>query len=60
MRKTKSLHAPICSPLRAELLAGQQFSGPAIVTQDDTTSCILDGFSVAVDALGNLILSSEG
>ena len=45
---------------RAELLAGQQFSGPAIVTQDDTTSCILDGFSVGVDTLGNLILYSEG
>ena len=41
-------------------LQASDFQGPAIVTQDDTTSCILDGFSVSVDALGNLILSSEG
>ena len=44
---------------RADMRAGQSFNGPAIVAQDDTTSCILDGFRVEVDAFGNLILNME-
>jgi N-methylhydantoinase A len=44
---------------RAELRAGQSFHGPAIVTQDDTTSCIPGGFAAVVDKYGNLILSRE-
>ncbi|MEL0112137.1 MAG: hydantoinase/oxoprolinase family protein, partial [Rickettsiales bacterium] len=44
---------------RAELRAGQSFHGPAIVTQDDTTSCIPGGFAAVVDKFGNLILSRE-
>ena len=44
---------------RGDLRAGQSFNGPAIVAQDDTTSCILEGFRVEVDALGNLILNLE-
>ncbi|MBG06797.1 MAG: hydantoinase [Rhodospirillaceae bacterium] len=44
---------------RAELKAGQSFQGPAIVTQDDTTTCVLPNYSVSVDPLGNLILNSK-
>lgn len=45
---------------RGELKAGQSFQGPAIVTQDDTTTCVLGGFTATVDPSGNLILSREG
>jgi N-methylhydantoinase A len=39
---------------RADLLAGQSFAGPAIVTQDDCTTVVPGGFNVSVDAFGNL------
>jgi len=42
---------------RAALLAGHRFDGPAIVTQDDCTTCVLGGFSGRVDDAGNLILT---
>ncbi len=45
---------------RGDLKAGQTFKGPAIVTQDDTTTCVLGGFTATVDPSGNLILSREG
>jgi len=45
---------------RVDLRAGQTFEGPAIVTQDDCTTCVLGGFTATVDASGNLILSREG
>ena len=41
---------------RSALLAGQRFAGPAVVSQDDCTTCIPDGFDVRVDAYGNLLL----
>ncbi|MEC7650010.1 MAG: hydantoinase/oxoprolinase family protein [Pseudomonadota bacterium] len=44
---------------RVELKAGQSFQGPAIVTQDDTTTCVLPNYSVSVDPIGNLILNSK-
>lgn len=45
---------------RGDLYAGQSFPGPAIVTQDDCTTCVLGGFTATVDPSGNLILSREG
>ena len=45
---------------RADLKAGQRFAGPAIVTQDDCTTCVLGGFTASVDPRGNLILTREG
>lgn len=39
---------------REDLLAGHHFTGPAIVIQADTTTCIPDGFSASVDTFGNL------
>ena len=40
---------------RADLLAGARFEGPAIVEQYDTTTFVTPGWTVAVDAFGNLI-----
>jgi N-methylhydantoinase A len=39
---------------RGTLLAGQYFSGPAVVMQDDCTSVVPPGFGVSVDEYGNL------
>ncbi|WP_042301279.1 hydantoinase/oxoprolinase family protein [Paraburkholderia kururiensis] len=41
---------------RAKLLAGHRIEGPAVIAQDDCTTCVLPGFSGEVDAYGNLIL----
>jgi len=45
---------------RSDLRAGQRFAGPAVVLQDDCTTCVLGGFTAEVDAYGNLILTAEG
>jgi N-methylhydantoinase A len=52
----------IDAPLfRREMLKpGDLFEGPAVVVQDDTTSCIPPGFSASVDARLNLILEAAG
>ena len=42
---------------REQLAGGQQFSGPAVITQSDTTVAVLPGFHAQVDPLGNLILT---
>lgn len=39
---------------RADLLPGQSFVGPAVVTQDDCTTVVPLGFSVTVDEYANL------
>jgi len=44
---------------REKLAAGDRFSGPAVVAQDDCTTCILEGFAAVVDKHGNLILETE-
>jgi N-methylhydantoinase A len=41
---------------RASLRAGQRIEGPAIVQQDDCTTCILGGFTAEIDAYGNILL----
>ncbi|MBL6457108.1 hydantoinase/oxoprolinase family protein [Belnapia sp. T6] len=45
---------------REALLPGHRFRGPAVVVQEDATSCIPAGFAARVDAHGNLHLSAEG
>ncbi len=45
---------------REELRPGAAFMGPAIVAQEDTTTCVLDGFACKVDGYGNLVLCQEG
>ncbi|KAB8308032.1 hydantoinase/oxoprolinase family protein [Erwinia endophytica] len=42
---------------RSQLTAGQQFTGPAVITQSDTTIAVLPDFHAQVDATGNLILT---
>ncbi|MET4575474.1 hydantoinase/oxoprolinase family protein [Ottowia thiooxydans] len=42
---------------RAQLCAGHRFDGPAVVMQDDCTTCVLPGMAVEVDRWGNLIIS---
>ena len=42
---------------RDKLLAGQTLSGPAVIAQSDTTSCIPDGFQGIVDPRGNIVLT---
>ena len=44
---------------RASLEAGQTFSGPAIVSQDDCTTVVPAGFSARVDGWRNLIIEPE-
>ncbi|KVD30162.1 hydantoinase [Burkholderia ubonensis] len=44
---------------RSVLLAGHHFDGPAIIAQDDTTTCVLPGFKAVVDEYGNLLLSAQ-
>jgi N-methylhydantoinase A len=39
---------------REALRAGDRFTGPAIIAQDDTTTCVLPDFEVNVDRWGNL------
>jgi N-methylhydantoinase A len=41
---------------RTDMAAGHGLSGPAIITQDDCTTCVLSGYTGTVDDAGNLIL----
>jgi len=41
---------------RTSLLAGQRIEGPAVVQQDDCTTCILGGFTAEIDTFGNILL----
>ena len=50
----KALPVPLYA--RRTLLAVQRFAGPAVIAQDDCTTCIPEGFDVRVDAYGNLLL----
>lgn len=43
---------------REDLSPGACFDGPAIIHQNDTTSCMLDGFRGHIDALGNLVMEN--
>lgn len=42
---------------RSALLAGHQIVGPAVIQQDDSTTCILGGFSGEIDTYGNILLN---
>jgi N-methylhydantoinase A len=45
---------------REHLRAGQRFDGPAIVEQMDSTTLVLPGQTVEVDAVGNLMIHEQG
>jgi len=44
---------------REALLAGQTFTGPAVVAQADSTTCVPGGFTGRVDAWGNIVLERD-
>lgn len=43
--------------MRADLVPGQRFTGPAVIAQSDCTTCVPDGLRGEVDGFGNLILT---
>lgn len=45
---------------RARLLAGNRIAGPALVEEHASTTVVLPGDSVEVDAIGNLVISISG
>jgi N-methylhydantoinase A len=44
---------------RIDLGHGHRFTCPCVIVQDDTTTCVPDGFEGSVDAFGNLILTAK-
>lgn len=44
---------------RSDLKHGHTIPGPAIIVQDDTTTCLLAGWHAVVDTFGNLIIAQE-
>ena len=44
---------------RGDLHPGQRIAGPAIVRQEDCTTCILAGFSGEVVATGDIVITAE-
>jgi len=44
---------------RADLGHGHRLGSPCVVAQEDTTICIPQGFTGAVDAYGNILLSLD-
>jgi N-methylhydantoinase A len=42
---------------RADLFNGAVFSGPAIISQPDCTTCVPAGFVIEVDDFGNLVIT---
>ncbi len=45
---------------RAALLAGNRIQGPALIEEHASTTVVLPGDSVEVDAIGNLIITISG
>ncbi|MGO7180702.1 hydantoinase/oxoprolinase family protein [Rhizobium brockwellii] len=44
---------------RADLSSGHRLAGPAIITQSDTTTVVLPGFTAVVDEFANIRISEE-
>jgi N-methylhydantoinase A len=44
---------------RDKLMAGEWFTGPAVVRQSDCTTCLVGGFKAAVDEFSNLIITRD-
>ena len=45
---------------RAKLLAGDRFEGPAVIEQFDSTTVVLAGQTVSVEAKGTLVIEERG
>jgi N-methylhydantoinase A len=52
--------APVYVWDRANLQAGDRFEGPAVIEQFDSTTVVLPGQTVSVDANGTLIIAERG
>ena len=44
---------------REKLVYGASFAGPAIIGQDDCTTCVPEGFHTHVDQFGNLVINLD-
>ena len=44
---------------RADLGHGHRFGSPCVVAQEDTTTCVPEGFTGEVDAYGNILLTLD-
>ena len=44
---------------RDDLPPGTRIAGPAVIAEDETTTVVLDSFSAAVDALGNILIARD-
>src|SRR4029077_8223477 len=44
---------------RADLGHGHRFASPCVLAQEDTTTCVPEGFTGEVDAYGNILLTLE-
>ena len=44
---------------RGDLVPGAKFSGPAIISEDETTTVVLSGFIARINALGHIVMSRE-
>jgi N-methylhydantoinase A len=44
---------------RTDMEPGHVLSGPAVITQEDCTTCVPSGFSITVDDYGNLIIQEK-
>jgi N-methylhydantoinase A len=45
--------------LRSDLGPGHEIDGPAVVLQQDCTTCILQGYNATVDEFGNLFIQRK-
>jgi N-methylhydantoinase A len=45
--------------LRSELAAGARIPGPALITEDQTTTVVAAGWKAAIDAHGSIVLSRK-
>jgi N-methylhydantoinase A len=44
---------------RDDLGAGSAMAGPAVITEDETTTIVPKGFLASIDALGSIVLKTE-
>ncbi len=54
----RTVDAPVY--VRDALGVGDTIDGPALVTEDQTTTVVTSGWTVTVDAFGNLVLNASG
>ncbi len=65
-RQTRAVFAPdelvmLDVPVyhRDDLTAGSTMPGPAVITEDETTTIVPKGFLASIDPLGSIVLRKE-